>query len=89
MSVLVVLQLSKLFIIVFWNVQILYTYFGMLNFELNIKKKTRIDAIDASISLNQYLITFLNKLLLTSIIDTVGVHRGLSHILLEFIRPMF
>ena len=53
MSVLVVLQLSKLFIIVFWNLHVLYTYFGMLNFEININK-TRIDAIDASISLNQY-----------------------------------
>ena len=57
-SVLVVLQLSKLFIIVFWNVHVLYTYFGMLNSEIKFSK-TRIDNIDASFSLNQYLITFL------------------------------
>ena len=44
--------------------------------------------MDASISCNQYLITFLKKLILTSVTDTVGVHRGLSHILLQFIRPM-
>ena len=87
MSVLVVLQLSKLFIIVFWNVNVLYTYFGTLNSEINISK-TRIDAIDASISCNQYLIIFLDKLLLTSIIGTVGVHRGLSRIIFQFIRPM-
>ena len=71
MSVLVVLQFSKPFIIVFWNVHVLYTYFGMLNSKINISK-TRIDANDASIILNQYLITFLIKLILTSIIDNVG-----------------
>ena len=78
-SVLVVLQLSKLFIIVFWNVHVLYTYLGMLNSEEKISKY-HIDAIDDSISRNRYLITLSNKLHLESIIDTVGVHCKLSHI---------
>ena len=58
------------------------TYCGMLNSEENISKN-RIDAIDASVSCNQFLITFLNKLLLTYVIDTVGFHRRLSHISLH------
>ena len=44
--VLVVLQLSKIFIILFCNVHVLYTYFGILNSEENISKN-RIDDIDA------------------------------------------
>ena len=88
MSVLVMLQLTKLFIIVFWDVYVLYTYFGMLDSEESFPKK-RIDAINTSIIRNQYLINFPNKLLLTYIIDTVGVYHGLSHISFQFIRPMF
>ena len=88
MIVLVVLRFSKQFIIKFCNVHVLYTHFEILNSKEKISKK-RIDAIDASISRNQYLINFSNKLLLTSIIDNVGVHRELSHISLQFIRPMF
>ena len=57
MSALVVLQLSELFIIVFWNAHVLYTYFGMLDSKEKFQKN-RIDAIDDSISRNQYLITF-------------------------------
>ena len=60
MSVLVILQLSKLFIIVFCNVYVLYTYFGMLNFEETFRENC-IDAIDASISRNKYLATFLKE----------------------------
>ena len=83
MSVLVVLQLSKLFIIVFWNVHVLYTYVGMLNSKINIKKNPA-----SIISMPQLVLTntkslFRNKLLLTYIIDTVGVHRGILHILLQ------
>ena len=60
----------------------------MLNSEINISKN-HINAIDASIGLNQYLITLPKKIILTYITDTVGVHRILLHILFQFIRPMF
>ena len=80
MSILVVLRLPKLSIIVFLNIHVLCTYFGMLNSEENVSKR-RIDAINASIICNQYLITLSKKLLLTSVIDTFGVHLGLLHIL--------
>ena len=61
------------------------------NFEFTNKhfETNCINLIDASISCNQYFITFLNKRFLTYFIDTVRVHHRLSHILLQFIRPIF
>ena len=81
MSVLVVLKLSKTIhyrileciciVHICWNVELRNKHF-----------KNRVDAINASISCNQYLINFLDKLILTYIIDTVGVHCGLLKILI-------